>query len=128
MASTTPLTSTETPQPGVPEQSQVDSGTAIIHIHVKAETEGSVVVSVGGRDLLRKIFERTSLFRGRRLEQTDYDQTVEIPAGNNIALRVLIAPAGQKGTMRPVPQNLRGGSSHRLEVVLSTSGGSVSFN
>jgi hypothetical protein len=128
MASTTPLTSTEAPQPGAPEQSQTDSGTASIHIHIKVETEGSVVVSVGPRDLLRKTFERTSLFRGRRLEQTEYDQTVEIPAGNNIALRVLIAPEGQKGTMRPMPQNLRGGSSHRLEIVLSTSGGSVSFN
>jgi len=127
MASTAPLTSAEVPPGGAAESSPVDSGTATIHIHIKAEAEGSVVVSVGGRELLRKNFERTSLFRGRRLEQTEFDKSVEIPAGA-VEFRVLIAPAGQKGTMRPLSQTLRAGSAHRMEIVLSASGGPVSFN
>jgi tRNA A-37 threonylcarbamoyl transferase component Bud32 len=127
MASTAPLTSAETLQPGSPEPAQNDSGTASIHIHIKAETEGSVVVSVGRRELVRKNFARTSLFRGRKLEQTEFDHTEDIPAGD-VELQVLIAPTGKGGTMRRLPQNLRGGSAHRLEVVLSPSGGSASFN
>jgi serine/threonine protein kinase len=127
MASTTPLTSAESPQPGASEPAQVDSGTATIHIHIRAEVEGTVVVSVGTRELWRKNFERTSLFRGRKLEQTEADQTVEIPAGD-VELRVLIAPTGKGGTMRRLPQNLRSSSAHRLEIALTESGGSASFN
>jgi len=127
MASTTPLTSAEAPQPGTPEPAQGDSGTATIHIHIRAETEGSVVVSAGARELWRKNFERTSLFRGRKLEQTEAEKPVDIPAGN-VEVRVLIAPTGKRGTMSRLPQNLRSGSAHRLEVVLSESGGSASFN
>jgi serine/threonine protein kinase len=128
MASTTPLTSSEAPQPGAQEPpSQVDSGTATIHIHIRAEVEGTVVVSVGARELWRKTFERTSLFRGRKLEQTEAEKPADIPAGN-VDLRVLFAPSGKGGTMRRLPQNLRSGSAHRLEIVLSESGGSASFN
>jgi hypothetical protein len=127
MASTTPLTSTEAPQPGTPEPAQGDSGTATIHIHIRVETEGSVVVSAGARELWRKNFERTSLFRGRKLEQTEFDDAKDIPAGN-VEIRVLIAPTGKKGTMSRLPQNLRSSSAHRLEIVLSETGGSASFN
>ncbi len=128
MASATPLTSAEAPHPGTPEpSSQVDSGTASIHIHIKAETEGTVVVSVGGRELWRKSFERSGIFRGRRLEQTEADRTMDIPGGS-VEFRVIIAPTGKSALVKTVPQTLRGGSSHRMDVLLAESGGSATFN
>ena len=127
MASATPLTSPEAPQPGPADSSQTDSGTATIHIHVRAETEGTVVVSVGNRELLRQSFTRTSVFRGRKLEKTEANGSVEIPAGN-VELRVIVAPEGKSGKVQRLPQNLRSGSTHRLDVTLTELQGSASFN
>jgi hypothetical protein len=101
---------------------------ASLHIHVKAETEGSVIVSAGGRELARHNFERGGFFHRNKPEDFTYDLTQEVSAAIG-EIRVILAPAGQKGDVKMIPAGLRGGSSHRLDITLAKEGkSSVQLN
>jgi tRNA A-37 threonylcarbamoyl transferase component Bud32 len=105
-----------------------ETGMATLHIHVKADMEGSVIVSDGHQDLYRKNFERGGFFHRNKPEDFTVDLTREIPAATS-QLRVIVAPAGKKADVQTISTGMRGGSAHRLEITLSKEGkATVQFN
>jgi serine/threonine protein kinase len=121
IAAVTPSPSAAQPAARASVPAPAETGTATLHIHIKAEMEGSVIVSAGRQELLRKTFEHPGFFRSRKPEPFDAEGSADVPAGN-VELRVIVAPQGQKGEVKTIPSSLRGGSSHRLEIVLFKSG------
>ncbi len=123
-----PIPSVSQPANRVTTPAPAETGMASLHIHVKAETEGSVIVSAGGRDLLRHTFERGGFFHRNKPEDFTEDRTVEVSAAIG-EFRVILAPAGQKGDVKTISAGMRGGSAHRLDITLSKEGkSSVQFN
>ncbi len=120
-ALTPPIPSASLPVNRVSTPAAAETGTATLHIHIKADMEGSIIVSAGHQELDRKNFERGGFFHLRRQEDFTDDKTVEVPAAGG-ELRVIVAPAGQKADVKTIPMNLRGGTSHRLEILLSKDG------
>jgi serine/threonine protein kinase len=120
-AALTPIPSASPPANRVNAPAPAEMGTATLHIHIKAEMEGSIIVSAGRQELFRKNFERGGFFHLRRQEDFAEDKTVEVPAAGG-EYRVIVAPAGQKAVVKTISAGLRGGSSHRLEILLSKEG------
>jgi tRNA A-37 threonylcarbamoyl transferase component Bud32 len=129
VATAAPITSEQPVHPAAPAPAATNAP-ATLHIHVSADMEGSVIVSVVGRqELLRHTFERGGLFsRNKSQSLDDINQTKEVPAGAG-TLRIIIAPKGHKGEVKIRDMNFQGGSSHRLEIhLLSSAEATIQLN
>jgi tRNA A-37 threonylcarbamoyl transferase component Bud32 len=123
-----PIPSVSQPANRVTTPAPAETGMATLHIHVRADMEGSVIVSDGHQDLYRKNFERGGFFHRNKPEDFTVDLTKEIPAATS-ELRVIVAPAGKKADVQTISTGMRGGSAHRLEITLSKEGkATVQFN
>jgi tRNA A-37 threonylcarbamoyl transferase component Bud32 len=123
----TPATSEQPAHPAASAQAATNAP-ATLRIHVTADMEGSVIVSiVGHQELLRHNFERGGLF-SRNKPETDISLAKEVPAGAG-TLRIIIAPKGHKGEVTTKEMNFQSGSSHRLEIhLLSSAEATVQLN
>jgi serine/threonine protein kinase/tetratricopeptide (TPR) repeat protein len=118
VASTTPISS-EAP-PVASEPAPVEAANATVRVHFQSELAAVFIVSVNDTEIARKEFARGGLF-GRRKQDFNYSATRELPRGD-ARVRVHVTPNGKKGEVKNFPVNLRGGSSHNLEVYLDKSG------
>ncbi len=129
VAATTPATSEQPARPAAPAPAAANAP-ATLHIHVTADMEGSVIVSiVGHQELLRHNFERGGLFsRNKSASLEPVSLSKEVPAGAG-TLRIIVAPKGHKGEVKTQDMNFQGGSSHRLEIhLLSSAEATIQLN
>jgi serine/threonine protein kinase len=128
VAAITPSSSEQPARPAAPAQAATNAP-ATLRIHVTADMEGSVIVSVvGHQELLRHTFERGGLFSRNRSQSFDVDQSREVPAGAS-TLRILVAPKGHKAVVQTRDMSLQGGSVHRLEIrLLSSAEATIQLN
>jgi tRNA A-37 threonylcarbamoyl transferase component Bud32 len=115
-----PIPAVSPPANRVTTPAPAETGTTTLRIHVKAEMEGSIIVSAGHQELYRKNFEHGGFFHLRKQEDFADEKTVEVPAASG-EYRVIVAPAGQKAQVQTIPAGAHG-SSHRLEITLSKEG------
>lgn len=129
--STTPATSAQPAHPAAPAPAPAAANApATLRIHVTADMEGSVIVSVvGHQELLRHTFERGGLFsRNKSASLEPVSLSKEVPAGAG-TLRIIVAPKGHKGEVKTREMNFQGGSSHRLEIhLLSSAEATIQLN
>jgi tetratricopeptide (TPR) repeat protein len=118
VASTTPIFS-EAP-PAASEPAPAVAGNATVRIHFQSELEATLIVSVNDREIARKNFERGGFFGRRKQEDFNFSAAREFPSGVT-RVRVHVTPKGKKGDVRNFEVDLRGGSSHNLEIYLSKS-------
>jgi serine/threonine protein kinase/tetratricopeptide (TPR) repeat protein len=119
VASTTPVSS-EAP-PVASEPAPAEAANATVRVHFQSELEAVLIVSVNDREIARKEFARGGLFGRRKQEDFNFSATRELPRGD-ARVRVHVTPNGKKGEVKNFPVNLRGGSSHNLEIYLDKSG------
>jgi len=119
VASTTPISS-EAP-PVASEPAPVETANATVRIHFQSELEATLIVSMNDREIARKNFERGGFFGRRKQEDFNFSVARELPPGGS-RVRVHVTPKGKKGEVKIFPVDLRGGSSHNLEVYLSKAG------
>jgi hypothetical protein len=119
VASTTPVSS-EAP-PVSSEPAPVEAANAMVRIHFQSELAAVLIVSVNDREIVRKEFARGGFFGRRKQEDFNFSVTRDLPRGE-ARIRVHVTPDRKKGEVKNFPVNLRGGSSHNLEIYLSKSG------
>jgi tetratricopeptide (TPR) repeat protein len=107
--------------PSAPAPAPVEAANATVRVHFQSELAAVFIVSVNDREIARKEFARGGLFGRRKQEDFNFSATRELPRGD-ARVRVHVTPNGKKGEVKNFPVNLRGGSSHNLEVYLDKSG------
>ncbi|HEX4965017.1 MAG TPA: serine/threonine-protein kinase [Thermoanaerobaculia bacterium] len=113
------------PAPGQPPAPVATTVSLRVHLVSDFADGGMLIVSVNGKEMLRKPFEgskRGGFFRKGPVERRDFAWPLEeVPAGA-AAVRVYLAPTGKPAVVRDLSANFAGGSSHGVEVQLGVSG------
>ncbi|MFL6193848.1 MAG: serine/threonine-protein kinase, partial [Thermoanaerobaculia bacterium] len=129
VAATTPATSAEPSAPAGEEPAAAAASTATIQVHYQADMEGSLILRLGKEEVFRKNYSRSFFGRMKKGEGFEDRPQVTVPAKGTGTLTVQVTPSGKAADVKPIPVDLRGGSSHSLVVYLSKNAQvSVQFN